>query len=353
MVVAAVFRNFGAAGAPFHLGCSNGSSVAVDPAVRIKVRRQKLPQTDDLGDVGTALQATLSALWDVDDTVAVRPTIEAVAPEVKAQIDDEQCFTGAIAAGFAWNLLRLGDSPGRSQGMAKIMISPLGSDLLFDRIRPAREQDLNTRRQLGQVAIQAGVSHTVNSWLMPMHLLGVGAEYLPRGVAARTVTASGQARWTIADPHIQLSLTPAGRIWLLAHARLSGTELLEDALPPEPSPSGHSYIVNFHDQVTGSAFAVGDQAKQVVHIHNDGAARDAVKAILDLVQQQRAGLVLSAEEAAELDESLAILQVSLTEEQPASALRLAALTISRIAGDLFVGAAGNAVWEGFKAAIGI
>ncbi|WP_027346950.1 hypothetical protein [Hamadaea tsunoensis] len=352
VVVAAVFRNFGAEGAPFYIGCSDGSAVALDAGQRYKIRRQRLPADDGPSDEGAALFGVLQALWQLDDTAAARPTIDDVAAKITGAYADEHALTAGVAAGFAWNLVRLGDLSGRSQGWEKLVMWPRLPAVLrvgeaSGRVKPDGRRD--GLMLIGQLAMQS----YIGGYIAPVHLLGTGAEYLPRGMMARAKDSNGQSRWTIADRRTQISITPAGRIWLLADCRLSGVELLEDALPTQPTPPPSQYTVNFHEQVHGSAFAVGDQASQVVHIENDSGARATAAALLEYLLLRRADLDLPAADGAELDESLTVLGEGAEGKQPVSALRLAGRTVYRLAGELLVGAAGNALWEAFKAAVGL
>lgn len=141
-------------------------------------------------------------------------------------------------------------------------------------------------------------------------------------------------------------LSTSGQVWHIADRRLEGEELVENARPKEPAST---YQVNFDGDVHGSQFSIGTQAQQNVQISN-ADTRAVIAAVLAIVATHRQNLALAEPHAAELDSATATLAELADDPQPdRGRLGKAMATVAGLAGQLILGAGGNALWESVKA----
>lgn len=147
----------------------------------------------------------------------------------------------------------------------------------------------------------------------------------------------------------KICISDIGAAWILAHKRIDGKELLEDALPKEPIKKVKT---TFQAPVSNSNISIdSSEVKQKVEsIGLDPQLTAKLAEVVEFVESERSGLDLADDEVAQLDEALEVVQLARTQEVDRSKLVKALITVRTVCSQLAVGVAGNAI---FSAAIAI
>lgn len=152
-------------------------------------------------------------------------------------------------------------------------------------------------------------------------------------------------------------ISAAGRTWWYAERRHRGVEIVEGAMtveqPQVQLPSIGQINTFVGSTVTGASFAAGPHARAVTTVTAPAEGSDVLAQAIEIVTAGRDGLDLSAEQSRELDDSLEVLREAITSPETRGAgFRVAVRSVVNLAGALIVGAAGNGIWEAFKAVAG-